>query len=110
MEILLGNLYNHGHLCRAVCCRLEHLDKLPELPPGFRLNHPQLAKVGGATRDPGINFQLERSFLIYKKKSLADTCRCPILRPRVPLFLILVMYRLFLKPECAAFFALWRQM
>ena len=44
-----GNLYHHGHLCRAVCCRLEHEDKLPELPPGFRLNHPKVGKVGGST-------------------------------------------------------------
>ena len=49
MAISAGNLYHHGHLCRAVCCRLEHEDKLPELPPGFRLNHPKVGKVGGTT-------------------------------------------------------------
>ena len=49
MVISAGNLYHHGHLCRAVCCRLEHEDKLPELPPGFRLNHPKVGKVGGTT-------------------------------------------------------------
>uniref|UniRef100_T1J5P4 Double-stranded RNA-specific adenosine deaminase n=1 Tax=Strigamia maritima TaxID=126957 RepID=T1J5P4_STRMM len=46
-SITLGSyLYDHGHLSRAVCCRLSgepELDTL--LPPGYRLNHPQLGRV-----------------------------------------------------------------
>ncbi|XP_076471524.1 uncharacterized protein LOC143301260 [Babylonia areolata] len=46
-SLTLGFLYDHGHLSRAVCCRLAReepgLDQ--ELPSGFRLNHPWLGRV-----------------------------------------------------------------
>lgn len=43
---ILGNLYHHGHLSRAVCCRLVGEPDLNELlPEGYRLNHPDLGRV-----------------------------------------------------------------
>lgn len=47
-SITLGNLYHHGHLSRAVCCRLEGepgLDSL--LPTRYTLHHPTLGCVSG---------------------------------------------------------------
>lgn len=45
-KIVLGNLYHHGHLSRAVCCRLVGEPELNELlPEGYRLNHPDLGRV-----------------------------------------------------------------
>ena len=45
--LLPGFLYDHGHLSRAVCCRLARgpsfLDEA--LPPGFQLKHPWLGRV-----------------------------------------------------------------
>lgn len=45
-SITLGNLYHHGHLSRAMCCRLmgdPHLNDL--LPEGYTLMHPHLGQV-----------------------------------------------------------------
>lgn len=46
-SIYTGFLYDHGHLARAVCCRLDRepppLDT--RLPAGFHLNHPWLGRV-----------------------------------------------------------------
>ncbi|KAL8594877.1 hypothetical protein ACOMHN_016118 [Nucella lapillus] len=46
-SLTLGFLYDHGHLSRAVCCRLAREDPPLEddLPAGFRLNHPWLGRV-----------------------------------------------------------------
>lgn len=45
-KYFLGNLYHHGHLSRAVCCRLVGEPDLNELlPEGYRLNHPDLGRV-----------------------------------------------------------------
>ncbi|GBM40525.1 Double-stranded RNA-specific adenosine deaminase [Araneus ventricosus] len=45
-SVTLGNLYHHGHLSRAVCCRLVGEPELNELlPEGYRLNHPDLGRV-----------------------------------------------------------------
>ncbi|XP_076450742.1 LOW QUALITY PROTEIN: uncharacterized protein LOC143286820 [Babylonia areolata] len=46
-SLTLGFLYDHGHLSRAVCCRLAKEDPplTPELPSGYRLNHPWLGRV-----------------------------------------------------------------
>ncbi|XP_071480200.1 uncharacterized protein [Diadema antillarum] len=52
-SITLGSLYHHGHLARAVCCRLSsardnftptELDNV-SLPDEFHINHPQLGCV-----------------------------------------------------------------
>lgn len=45
-SITLGALYHHGHLSRAVCCRLEGKTAFGDfLPAGYTLNHPQLGCV-----------------------------------------------------------------
>lgn len=43
-SFLLGYLYSHGHLTRAVCCRLARDGEpfIQSLPPPFRLNHPEV--------------------------------------------------------------------
>ena len=40
-------LYDHGHLSRALCCRLSEgePDITTSLPAGYRINHPQLGRV-----------------------------------------------------------------
>lgn len=42
-----GLLYDHGHLARAVCCRLAQgtSDIAEQLPAGYKLNHPLLGRV-----------------------------------------------------------------
>ena len=45
-SLTLGYLYDHGHLSRAVCCRLQHKDDLNErLPRGYHVNHPCIGRV-----------------------------------------------------------------
>nr|XP_006819319.1 PREDICTED: double-stranded RNA-specific adenosine deaminase-like [Saccoglossus kowalevskii] len=46
-SITLGSLYHHGHLSRAVCCRLNagNHDIKMSLPQDYRLHHPQLGCV-----------------------------------------------------------------
>ena len=56
-SLTLGYLYDHGHLSRAICCRLlkndsgggcgEHPNQRfgEGLPNGFRLNHPWIGRV-----------------------------------------------------------------
>ena len=42
--MLTGNLFDHGHLSRAVCCRVpEEINTV--LPEGYMLNHPYLGRV-----------------------------------------------------------------
>ena len=47
LSLIIGLLYDHGHLARAVCCRLEHgePDIRGEIPPDFKINHPHLGRV-----------------------------------------------------------------
>ena len=42
-----GLLYDHGHLARAVCCRVakDGADVNSVLPSGYKLNHPWLGRV-----------------------------------------------------------------
>lgn len=42
-----GLLYDHGHLARAVCCRVGRgdVDIDTQLPSNYRLNHPWLGRV-----------------------------------------------------------------
>eukprot|EP00112_Aurelia_sp_Birch-Aquarium-sp1_P005980 Seg1670.10 transcript_id=Seg1670.10/GoldUCD/mRNA.D3Y31 product="Double-stranded RNA-specific adenosine deaminase" protein_id=Seg1670.10/GoldUCD/D3Y31 len=45
-SLTLGYLYEHGHLSRAVCCRLsKNSDIDAELPMPYALNHPWLGRV-----------------------------------------------------------------
>ncbi|CAB4021841.1 double-stranded RNA-specific adenosine deaminase-like [Paramuricea clavata] len=45
-SLTLGYLYDHGHLSRAVCCRLQHKNDLNDrLARGYHVNHPCLGRV-----------------------------------------------------------------
>ncbi|XP_066921097.1 double-stranded RNA-specific adenosine deaminase-like [Clytia hemisphaerica] len=47
-SLTLGYLYDHGHLCRAICCRLDKNstgDFEGKLAEPFRLNHPWIGRV-----------------------------------------------------------------
>ena len=46
-SLILGSLHHHGHLSRAVCCRVGGL---VSLPPGYRVNHPHLCGVTGGDK------------------------------------------------------------
>ena len=53
-SLTLGYLYDHGHLSRAVCCRLQHkCDLSAEVPQPYHVNHPWLGRVTAyeATRE-----------------------------------------------------------
>ncbi|KAF7663033.1 hypothetical protein LDENG_00220350 [Lucifuga dentata] len=65
-SITLGYLYSHGHLTRAVCCRLARDgDAFSKgLPPPFTLNHPEVGRVSvydstrhtGKTKESSVNW------------------------------------------------------
>lgn len=45
-SLTLGYLYDHGHLSRAVCCRMQHkVDLGADLSKPFKVNHPLLGRV-----------------------------------------------------------------
>jgi len=44
-SLSLGTLHHHGHLARAVCCRVNELQN--DLPCGFIVNHPTLGRAAG---------------------------------------------------------------
>ncbi|KAM3613738.1 uncharacterized protein V6R79_004512 [Siganus canaliculatus] len=65
-SITLGYLYSHGHLTRAVCCRLaKDGDAFTQsLPAPFVLNHPEVGRVSvydsarhtGKTKESSVNW------------------------------------------------------
>ncbi|KAM4600718.1 double-stranded RNA-specific adenosine deaminase isoform 1-T2 [Polymixia lowei] len=65
-SITLGYLYSHGHLTRAVCCRLARDGDAfaKSLPPPFTLNHPEVGRVSvydstrhtGKTKESSVNW------------------------------------------------------
>ncbi|XP_056299950.1 double-stranded RNA-specific adenosine deaminase [Pseudoliparis swirei] len=65
-SITLGYLYSHGHLTRAVCCRLSRDGEAftQSLPQPFRLNHPEVGRVSvydstrhtGKTKESSVNW------------------------------------------------------
>lgn len=65
-SITLGYLYSHGHLTRAVCCRLARDGEAftQSLPPPFKLNHPEVGRVSvydstrhtGKTKESSVNW------------------------------------------------------
>ncbi|KAM9310304.1 double-stranded RNA-specific adenosine deaminase isoform 1-T2 [Pholidichthys leucotaenia] len=67
-SITLGYLYSHGHLTRAVCCRLARDGEAfaQSLPPPFKLNHPEVGRVSvydstrntGKTKESSVNWSL----------------------------------------------------
>ncbi|XP_048241779.1 uncharacterized protein LOC124116840 [Haliotis rufescens] len=63
-SLTLGFLYDHGHLARAVCCRVNKSDPPidTQLPPGFYLNHPWLGRVTAC--DPPRETQKTKSLSI----------------------------------------------
>lgn len=63
---MLGYLYSHGHLTRAVCCRLARDgDKFRNsLPPNFALNHPEVpSECCQAIKDVWLVSSLCNAFL-----------------------------------------------
>ncbi|CAJ1062314.1 double-stranded RNA-specific adenosine deaminase [Xyrichtys novacula] len=67
-SITLGYLYSHGHLTRAVCCRLarDGTAFTQSLPASFMLNHPEVGRVSvydstrhiGKTKESSVNWSL----------------------------------------------------
>uniref|UniRef100_A0A671WK89 Adenosine deaminase RNA specific n=1 Tax=Sparus aurata TaxID=8175 RepID=A0A671WK89_SPAAU len=65
-SITLGYLYSHGHLTRAVCCRLARDGEAfgQSLPTPFTLNHPEVGRVSvydstrhtGKTKESSVNW------------------------------------------------------
>uniref|UniRef100_A0AAX7TMJ1 Adenosine deaminase RNA specific n=1 Tax=Astatotilapia calliptera TaxID=8154 RepID=A0AAX7TMJ1_ASTCA len=65
-SITLGYLYSHGHLTRAVCCRLARDGEAftQSLPASFKLNHPEVGRVSvydstrhtGKTKESSVNW------------------------------------------------------
>ncbi|XP_069138178.1 double-stranded RNA-specific adenosine deaminase-like isoform X2 [Argopecten irradians] len=44
-SITLGFRYKHGHIARAMCCRLVKTQTIENLPSGYKVNHPLLGGV-----------------------------------------------------------------
>ncbi|XP_041094892.1 double-stranded RNA-specific adenosine deaminase [Polyodon spathula] len=67
-SITLGYLYSHGHLTRAVCCRMSRDGDAfrQSLPTPFTVNHPQVGRVSvydsirhtGKTKESSVNWCL----------------------------------------------------
>ncbi|XP_072138209.1 double-stranded RNA-specific adenosine deaminase [Mobula birostris] len=67
-SITLGYLYSHGHLARAVCCRMSRDgdEFRTSLPYPYTLNHPQIGRVSvydstrqtGKTKESSVNWSL----------------------------------------------------
>nr|XP_020462845.1 double-stranded RNA-specific adenosine deaminase [Monopterus albus] len=67
-SVTLGYLYSHGHLTRAVCCRLARDGEAfaKSLPLPFMLNHPEVGRVTvydstrhtGKTKESSVNWSL----------------------------------------------------
>ena len=60
----LGYLFDFGHLSRALCCRLKGSGEAPllpeeQLPAGYRLNHPELGKAEGRSKEQGYGKESE---------------------------------------------------
>ncbi|KAK3608690.1 hypothetical protein CHS0354_034094 [Potamilus streckersoni] len=51
-SVILGNRFDHGHLARALCCRLYEVIN-ESLPPSYHLNHPCLTTVSFQVQEEG---------------------------------------------------------
>ena len=70
-SLTLGYLYDHGHLSRAVCCRLQHNNDLDtQLPSPYHVNHPWLGRVT-AYEPPR---ETEKTNNLSVNWSVGDTC------------------------------------
>ncbi|XP_060937551.1 double-stranded RNA-specific adenosine deaminase [Limanda limanda] len=68
-SITLGYLYSHGHLTRAVCCRMARDSEafVESLPSPFVLNHPEVGRVSvydstrhtGKTKESSVNWSFQ---------------------------------------------------
>uniref|UniRef100_A0A672QRR9 Double-stranded RNA-specific adenosine deaminase-like n=1 Tax=Sinocyclocheilus grahami TaxID=75366 RepID=A0A672QRR9_SINGR len=73
-SITLGYLYSHGHLTRAVCCRLARDGDAfkKSLPANFTLNHPEVGRVSvydstrhtGKTKESSVNWSHPDQFTV----------------------------------------------
>uniref|UniRef100_A0A671QA75 Double-stranded RNA-specific adenosine deaminase-like n=1 Tax=Sinocyclocheilus anshuiensis TaxID=1608454 RepID=A0A671QA75_9TELE len=73
-SITLGYLYSHGHLTRAVCCRLARDGDAfkKSLPANFTLNHPEVGRVSvydstrhtGKTKESSVNWSQPDQFTV----------------------------------------------
>ncbi|KTG38159.1 hypothetical protein cypCar_00029675 [Cyprinus carpio] len=69
-----GYLYSHGHLTRAVCCRLARDGDVfkKSLPANFTLNHPEVGRVSvydstrhtGKTKESSVNWSQPDQFTV----------------------------------------------
>ncbi|XP_021342857.1 double-stranded RNA-specific adenosine deaminase-like isoform X2 [Mizuhopecten yessoensis] len=66
-----GTLYNHGHIARAMCCRLEKSCRIRSLPDGYKVNHPLLGAVS-RTKEPLRS--VEKSTALCINWNSADEC------------------------------------
>ena len=70
-SLTLGYLYDHGHLSRAVCCRLQHKSDLnTQLPAPYHVNHPWLGRV--TAYDPPR--ETEKTNNLSVNWAIGDTC------------------------------------
>ena len=70
-SLTLGYLYDHGHLSRAVCCRLQHNNDLDsQLQAPYHVNHPWLGRVT-AYEPPR---ETEKTNNLSVNWSIGDTC------------------------------------
>lgn len=70
-SLTLGYLYDHGHLSRAVCCRLQrNCDINKQLPAPYHVNHPWLGCV--TAYDPPR--ETEKTNNLSVNWSITDTC------------------------------------
>ncbi|XP_033749858.1 double-stranded RNA-specific adenosine deaminase-like [Pecten maximus] len=70
-SITLGTLYSHGHMARAMCCRLEKSSKIESLPHGHKVNHPLL---GAVSRKDDPKRSVEKSTAHSINWNSADDC------------------------------------
>lgn len=92
-SITLGYLYSHGHLTRAVCCRLARDGDAfkNSLPANFTLNHPEVGRVSvydssrhtGKTKESSVNWSQPDQFtveVLEGTKGKADSPKMEISR------------------------------
>uniref|UniRef100_A0A9J7WUQ6 Adenosine deaminase RNA specific n=1 Tax=Cyprinus carpio carpio TaxID=630221 RepID=A0A9J7WUQ6_CYPCA len=73
-SITLGYLYSHGHLTRAVCCRLARDGDVfkKSLPANFTVNHPEVGRVSvydstrhtSKTKESSVNWSHPDQFTV----------------------------------------------
>lgn len=69
-SITLGTLFNHGHMTRAMCCRLERKSQIKKLQFGYKVNHPLLGNVSHTTGQRSV----EKSTAYSINWNRADDC------------------------------------